>query len=146
MDPVSRREFWDILTSLHTQGVTIVVTTPYMDEAERCSRVGLMYRGRLIECDTPERIRGRIPGQVLEFLPGDRHRARTILHHVPGVSEVQSFGELLHVFVEDLASGEAAIHKALGEAGISISAMRPIEPRMEEAFISLIRRQEEAGK
>ncbi len=69
VDPVSRREFWDILTDLHIQGVTILVSTPYMDEAERCSRVGLMYEGRLIECDTPAAIKDLLPGQLLELKP-----------------------------------------------------------------------------
>src|SRR5574341_380906 len=141
VDPVSRREFWDILTDLHVQGVTIVVSTPYMDEAERCSRVGLMYQGRLIECDTPAAIRARLVGQVLEFHPGDRRRARDLLRDVPGVREVQSFGELLHVFVDDLAEGQRAVENELARAGLSISGMRRIEPRMEEAFVSLIHRQ-----
>ncbi len=139
VDPVSRREFWDILTELHVQGVTIVVSTPYMDEAERCSRVGLMYRGQLIEVDTPAGIRGGLAGHVLEFNPGDRRRARQILQATPGIREVQSFGELLHVFVDDVAAGQDTIRRVLGEAGLPVSGMRQIEPRMEEAFISRIR-------
>jgi ABC-2 type transport system ATP-binding protein len=145
VDPVSRREFWDILTSLHVRGVTIVVSTPYMDEAERCSRVGLMYEGKLIECDTPEAIRQRVPGQVIQFLPGDRLRARAVLREVPEIHEVQSFGEMLNVFVDDVESGERVIRKALGEAGISIDAVRHVEPRMEEAFVSLIRQRTKAA-
>jgi ABC-2 type transport system ATP-binding protein len=140
VDPVSRREFWNILTSLHVRGVTIVVSTPYMDEAERCSRVGLMYQGRLIECDTPEAIRKRVPGKVIQLLPGDRLKARAVLRDVPGIHEVQSFGELLNVFVDDVETGEKVIQEALGQAGISVGAMRQVEPRMEEAFVSLIRR------
>ncbi len=143
VDPVSRREFWDILTSLHVQGITIVVSTPYMDEAERCSRVGLMYEGSLIECDTPAAIKGRVPGQVLEFLPSNRMEARKILQQTPGVHEVQSFGQLLHIFVDELETGQQAVEQALGKQGITISGMRQIEPRMEEAFVSLIRRQTE---
>lgn len=141
VDPVSRREFWDILTDLHVQGVTIVVSTPYMDEAERCSRVGLMYQGRLIECDTPVGIRSRLVGQVLEFHPGDRRLGRDLLRGVPGIREVQSFGELLHVFVDDVVEGQRAIEQVLGEAGLTVRGMRQIEPRMEEAFVSLIRQQ-----
>jgi ABC-2 type transport system ATP-binding protein len=146
VDPVSRREFWDILTSLHVQGVTIVVSTPYMDEAERCSRVGLMYQGRLIECDTPAAIRSRLIGQVLEFHPGDRRMARELLRGLPGIREVQSFGELLHVFVDDVAEGQRTVERVLGEAGLTVSGMRQIEPRMEEAFVSLIRRRAQAEK
>jgi ABC-2 type transport system ATP-binding protein len=139
VDPVSRREFWDILTNLHLRGVTIVVSTPYMDEAERCSRVGLMYEGKLIECDTPEAIRKRVPGKVIQFLPSDRFKARAVLRDLPQIREVQSFGELLNVFVDDVTTGEQVIRDVLGEAGITISAVRQVEPRMEEAFVSLIR-------
>lgn len=141
VDPVSRREFWDILAALHVQGVTIVVSTPYMDEAERCSRVGLMYGGRLIECATPAEIRRRVPGQVIQFRPADRIRARAVLRVTPGIREVQSYGELLHVFVDDAEQGQALIRQVMGQAGIDISGMRQVEPRLEEAFISLIRRQ-----
>ena len=69
VDPVSRREFWDILTDLHLQGVTLFVSTPYMDEAERCSPVGLMYQGDIIVCDTPDNIKGLVRGELLELRP-----------------------------------------------------------------------------
>jgi ABC-2 type transport system ATP-binding protein len=141
VDPVSRREFWDILAALHVRGVTIVVSTPYMDEAERCSRVGLMYEGRLIECATPAEIRQRVPGQVIQFRPADRIRARALLRTMPGIREVQSYGELLHVFVDDVEQGQVLIRQAMAQASIDISGMRQVEPRMEEAFVSLIRRQ-----
>lgn len=140
VDPVSRREFWDILTNLHVQGVTIVVSTPYMDEAERCSRIGLMYEGQLIECDTPVAIRQRVPGKVIQVLPSDRLKARAILRQLPGIHEVQSYGQMLHVFVDDVDKGQQLLRHALGEKGIQIKAMRQVEPRVEEAFISLIRR------
>lgn len=144
VDPVSRREFWDILTSLHVEGVSIVVSTPYMDEAERCSRIGLMVEGQLMEVGTPDEIRRRVPGEVIQVLPGDRLRARALLRTTPEVREVQSYGELLHVFVDDVEAGQALIRRVLGEAGIEIGLMRPVEPRVEEAFISLIRRREGA--
>ena len=74
VDPVSRREFWDILTELHLEGVTIFVSTPYMDEAERCSRVGLMYQGRLIVCDTPDHIKAMVGGDLIALRPLDLSR------------------------------------------------------------------------
>jgi ABC-2 type transport system ATP-binding protein len=160
VDPVSRREFWDILTELHLEGVTIFVSTPYMDEAERCSRVGLMYRGRLIVCDTPERIKRMVEGELIELRPVDvsvpsagsgkalstgsgqaLRRARAIIAALPGVVEVQIYGDMIHVFVENREIGEGAIKEALEGSGISPSAVRHTSPRMEEAFISLIRRQ-----
>jgi ABC-2 type transport system ATP-binding protein len=146
VDPVSRREFWDILTDLHVQGVTIVVSTPYMDEAERCSRIGLMYEGKLIECDTPQAIRQQVPGRVLQVLPDDRLRARSILRAIPAIREVQSYGEMLHVFVDEIESGKQLVSDALGRAGVVVQNMREVEPRVEEAFISLIRRRDLAGE
>lgn len=148
VDPVSRREFWDILTELHLQGVTIVVSTPYMDEAERCSRVGLMYEGTLIECDTPSAIKSRVPGHLLEMRPDDVRQAQRLLNGAPGVLEVQTYGDLLHVFVNDAQEGERAVREVLQAAGMGLDGVRQTVPRMEEAFISLIRRQqaqEEAG-
>jgi ABC-2 type transport system ATP-binding protein len=146
VDPVSRREFWDILTNLHVQGVTIVVSTPYMDEAERCSRIGLMYEGQLIECDTPEAIRRRVPGEVLQLQPSNRLKAQAVLRDTPEIHEVQSYGELLHVFVDDAEEGQHIVRKALEQANVGVEMIRKVEPRVEEAFISLIRRRSREGE
>jgi ABC-2 type transport system ATP-binding protein len=140
VDPVSRREFWDILTELHIDGVTLFVTTPYMDEAERCSRVGLMFDGSVIVCDTPERIKGLVEGELLELRPGKLREASDIIASLPGVLEVQTYGDLLHVFVDDAARRAQEIAGALGGAAISVEGLRQTRPRMEEAFISLIRK------
>lgn len=141
VDPVSRREFWGILTELHMEGVTIVVSTPYMDEAERCSRVGFLYRGRLIACDAPERIRAMVDGELIELRPNDMRRARDLLVDLPGVLEVQSYGDLIHVFVENAKVGQERITRALGQAGIAAADIHRTQPRMEQAFISIVRRQ-----
>ncbi|MBU0493988.1 MAG: ABC transporter ATP-binding protein [Chloroflexi bacterium] len=140
VDPVSRREFWDILLELHLQGVTIVVSTPYMDEAERCTRVGLMYEGRLMVCDTPENIKNMVEGQLVELRPADVRAAEPVVQAVPGVLEVQTYGELLHAFVDDAALTMPRLVAALERAGIAVSDARETRPRMEEAFISLVRR------
>ena len=141
VDPVSRREFWDILGDLHLAGISIVVCTPYMDEAERCSRVGLMYQGKLIVCDTPEQVKGMVEGDLIELRPDNIRRAHALLADLPGVLEVQTYGDLIHVFVQDAEAGQATVTQALEEAGIATSGLRQTHPRMEEAFISLIRRQ-----
>ncbi|MGC8825659.1 MAG: ABC transporter ATP-binding protein [Anaerolineae bacterium] len=141
VDPVSRREFWQILTELHLAGVTLVITTPYMDEAERCTRVGLMYQGRLMVCDTPARIRQMIEGEVVELQVGAFRQARLLLQDVPGVLEIQTYGEMLHLIVDNAAARMPAIAARLEEAGIPVLSMRRTRARMEEAFISLIRRQ-----
>jgi ABC-2 type transport system ATP-binding protein len=139
VDPVSRREFWDLLTELHIQGTTIVVSTPYMDEAERCNRIGLLFKGQLIECGTPREIKAMVKGQVMEFHPDRLEPARVLLARQWGALEVQVYGTLLHVFVEDAAGVWPRLHAVLTEADIKIDAVRLIQPRMEEAFISLIR-------
>ena len=141
VDPVSRREFWDILTELHLQGITILVSTPYMDEAERCSRVALMYRGRVIVYDEPEHIKSLVVGDLAELRPSNLRRAEAVVVGVAGVLEVQTYGDLLHVFVDDYTERRAALLGALQAAGIQNVDLRPIRPRMEEAFVSLVRRQ-----
>jgi ABC-2 type transport system ATP-binding protein len=144
VDPVSRREFWDILTELHLQGITIFVSTPYMDEAERCSRVALMYQGRIIVCDEPERIKGLVAGDLVELRPSNLRLAEEIVAGVDGVLEVQTYGDLLHVFVDDLAVRQASLVNALKAGDILVIDLRQTRPRMEEAFISLVRRQMQA--
>ncbi len=138
VDPVSRREFWDLLTELHIQGTTIVVSTPYMDEAERCNRIGLLFKGQLIECGTPGEIKAMVKGQVVEFHPDQLEAARALLDRKPGVLEVQVYGTLLHVFVEDASAVWPRLQTILSEGAIQFDNVRLIHPRMEEAFISLI--------
>jgi len=142
VDPVSRREFWDILTELHLQGITLIVSTPYMDEAERCSQVGLMYQGQMVICDTPERIRGMTEGELIALRPSNLHRAREILQDLPGVLELQTFGNQLRIFCRDASTAIEQIKAALAEQEIEALDVRRTQPRMEEAFISLVRQQE----
>jgi len=143
VDPVSRREFWNILTELHMEGTTIIVSTPYMDEADRCSRVGLMYEGKLVICDTPKNIRAQLKGDLIEVFPDDWQAAHQLAQNLPGVLEVQTYGETLHLFVDDGAKQLKAIEKSFKKNGLSISGIRVAPTRMEEAFISLIRRLED---
>ncbi len=138
VDPVSRREFWDLLTDLHLQGVTIIVSTPYMDEAERCNRIGLLFRGRLIQCGTPREIRAMVHGQVLEIHPDRLEETHAVLVALPEVLEVQVYGTLLHVFVEEADASWPRLSSALQEVDVTVDTVRVIHPRMEEAFISLI--------
>jgi ABC-2 type transport system ATP-binding protein len=144
VDPVSRREFWDILTELHLQGITIFISTPYMDEAERCSRVALIYQGQIVVCDEPERIKAQVAGDLAELRLSDLRRAQTTIASVGGVLEVQTYGDLLHVFVDDFAARQASLVGALQAAGIEVFSLRQVRPRMEETFISLVQRQIDA--
>jgi ABC-2 type transport system ATP-binding protein len=143
VDPVSRREFWDILTDLYLGGTTIVVSTPYMDEADRCSKVGLMYAGRMVVCAEPERIRAKIEGDLIELRPDDWQAAHALIETLPGVLEVQTYGDLLHVFVDSTDKRLPEIEAALKKQHVAHQGIRRATARMEEAFISLIKRMEE---
>jgi ABC-2 type transport system ATP-binding protein len=141
VDPISRREFWDILSELHLQGITIFVSTPYMDEAERCSRVGLMYQGQIIVCDQPDRVKGLVSGELIELRPANLRRAKEAIAGLEGLFEVQTYGDLLHVFVDDASKRIPELASLLMAQGIAVEGLRQTRPRMEEAFISLIRAQ-----
>jgi ABC-2 type transport system ATP-binding protein len=142
VDPVSRREFWSLLGELRAEkGLTIFVNTPYMDEAERCTQIGLIYAGKLIATGTPAQIKQMISGHVLELTPSNFAHAQNVVSHMDGVLQVQTYGEKLHVFVDDVRTRQAQVEMALAAAGISPGNLREIAVQMEEAFISLVNRQ-----
>ncbi|MFH1263994.1 MAG: ABC transporter ATP-binding protein [Pseudomonadota bacterium] len=147
VDPVSRREFWAILSGLKRDGITIVLTTPYLDEAERVDRVALMMKGRLLDLDTPARLRASVRGSVIEVLARPKREAADLLRRIPGVSGIETFGERLHAAVPDL-SGEAAetfgktIEGSLRSAGVVVTTVRAVAPTLEDLFISRVRNQE----
>jgi ABC-2 type transport system ATP-binding protein len=142
VDPVSRREFWDILAELHLAGRTIVISTPYMDEAERCQRVGLLYDGRLMMCDQPRRIRLQTPGELIEFHTNDWQGARQALSQLEGVLELQTYGDVMRIFLDSAELRLPTIEAALHKHSISYRGLRRKLVGMEEAFVSLIRRVE----
>jgi ABC-2 type transport system ATP-binding protein len=142
VDPVSRREFWNLLGNLRAErGLTIFVNTPYMDEAERCTQIGLIYAGRLIARGAPAEIKAMVPGCVIEFTPAESAPAIRRITGMHGVFEVQTYGEKLHVFVDDVSQRKPEIEAALAAEGIPYNELRPVDVRMEEAFISLVQRQ-----
>jgi len=138
VDPVSRRDFWRILYSLLGRGVTILVSTPYMDEAERCSRVALIDAGRILLCDTPDALKQRMSGDLLEIVAQPQDAARTVLASTPQVMGVQVFGDRLHVSVRDAASDEPALMQALAQAGVNVTSSRRAVPGLEDVFVSLL--------
>ena len=146
VDPVSRREFWDILSDLHLRGVTLFISTPYMDEAERCSRVGLMFEGDIIVCDEPEKVKELVSGELIELRPKELRQARDAVAEMEGVLEVQTYGDLLHIFVDSVAKRVPELKARLATQGIEVDGLRQTRPRMEEAFISLIRKRILEGK
>jgi ABC-2 type transport system ATP-binding protein len=146
VDPLSRREFWDILSDLHIEGVTIFISTAYMDEAERCARVGLMYRGEIIRQGSPGELRQLVKGELLAIVTDDLPASESIIAKVDGVSKVQVYGDRLHVFADDAKLRAPEIERALNAAGIRIKQIRPAAPRLQEAFISLVTLQGKSQK
>jgi ABC-2 type transport system ATP-binding protein len=142
VDPVSRRDFWAILYELVKEGITVFITTAYLDEAERCNRVGLMHRGRLICCDTPEALRRPWAGAWYEVLASDPRAARIVLRDVPGVLGVETAGATLHLFLTPDRTSPEALRQTLEKGGFGGSSLRPISPSLEDVFIARVREAE----
>lgn len=139
VDPVSRREFWKLLSEFLAQGITIVMSTPYLDEAERCSRVALLHEGRLLALDAPDRLRASLPGRMFEVIAGDHRRALAALRALPQVADVQSFGERAHVRLEaGAAVTPAGIHAHLDHSGLAGVSVREVAPALEDVFVARI--------
>jgi ABC-2 type transport system ATP-binding protein len=141
VDPVSRQEFWKILYEFLAEGITIFVTTPYMDEAERCHQVALMRQGRLIACDTPAVLKQRLRGTAVDLIAYPQTRAVTYLRQTPGVSQVQAFGERLHLLLTDGQSPEETFLPQLADAGIQVAEWQTAAPTLEDVFIAAIEEQ-----
>jgi ABC-2 type transport system ATP-binding protein len=137
VDPVSRREFWKLLSEFLSQGITIVMATPYLDEAERCTRVALLHEGRLLALDRPDALRATLPGALFEVIVSDHRRAPDILKRIPGVTDVQMFGERAHVLM-DRADAAAAdlLASPLARAGLTVASVRPLAASLEDVFIA----------
>ncbi len=134
VDPVSRRDFWEILQQIHSEGVTIVVSTPYMDEAEQCSRIGLMFKGKIISSDTPKNMKKALDGVVLEIFPeGKGAEVEAMLNSVDYVKDWQQLGERFHVVVRDEAAAEDLNKKSGG------ARVRRIAANVEDVFVDKIK-------
>ena len=146
VDPVSRRSFWDLLYELAADGVTVFVTTHYMDEAEHCHRLAFIQRGNLIAYGSPEQIkREMMRGEVLEINPSDAGRAVAVLQTAVStqslpLEEVELYGSLVHVVAPDMAAHQNAIARTLRDAGVEPGEMSIIEPSLEDVFISCVKR------
>ena len=137
VDPVSRREFWKLLSEFLSQGVTIVMATPYLDEAERCARVALLHEGHLLALDRPDALRAGLPGSLFEVIVGDHRRAPEVIARVEGVNDVQMFGERAHVRMDRADAGAAEFLKSrLTEAGLAVTSVRPVATSLEDVFIA----------
>jgi ABC-2 type transport system ATP-binding protein len=137
VDPVSRREFWKILYDLLAEGVTIFISTPYMDEADRCHRVGIMEKGRLLVSGTPDEIRKRMKARIIEITCAEPKKAVTILRKMEGVSDVVFFGDRIHVSVRSQKPDEPSIRKILEIQQTGPRSVRTITPSLEDVFFEL---------
>ena len=140
VDPVSRREFWKLLSEFLSHGLTIVMATPYLDEAERCGRVALLHEGRLLALDSPSALMAQLRGQLIEVITNTPRPPIDQLSALPGVEDVQSFGERAHVRVAEGARDDAirALREGLERRGLEVVVVRPIPASLEDVFIDLI--------
>lgn len=139
VDPVSRREFWDTLAELSTQGMTMVVATPYLDEAERCSRVSLMFDGKIVQTGTPKELRENLGLQRLELRTNDLGKAENLLNSATEIEDVQRFGDRLDLMVKDAACGEQKTREILEKENLTVKEIRATEPTLENAFVAILR-------
>src|SRR5262245_33855854 len=136
VDPISRREFWKLLSEFLAHGITILMSTPYLDEAERCSRVALVHQGRVLAMDEPARLRALITGRMLEVIAPGR-KAAEILRRLPGVQDAQVFGERVHVTLGDGGDAvEAEFRSALASTPLASAPVRSVPPSLEDVFIA----------
>jgi ABC-2 type transport system ATP-binding protein len=141
VDPVSRREFWRIISDLHRQGITVFVATPYMDEADRCDEIAFMTQGRIILRDTPVGMKRRVPGRVIEVGLPNYREAMPVVRAMPFVSSVEVSGEMLRVLVgtgNGCDDTEECLRAELADAGFTVEQMRPAPTDLEMAFATLI--------
>ncbi|OGU74898.1 MAG: multidrug ABC transporter ATP-binding protein [Ignavibacteria bacterium RBG_16_34_14] len=139
VDPVSRRDFWKILSGLIKEKITVVLTTPYLDEAERCNRVALMHKGEIISLDTPNQIKQTLEKEVIEIVCTKIREAYVLIRDKVGF-EVQMFGDRINVIINNVQRDYPIIEKAFKEHSIEIYYYRKITPSLENIFIHLIRK------
>lgn len=137
VDPVSRREFWRILAGLHRAGKTVLVATPYMDEAERCTHIAFLDSGRIKQSGTPDEIKARVPGRLVEVSATRPRAALAAVQAVPGVASAHLLGDVVRVLWSGSAEPEQALGAALAAAGVDGAATREVVPDMESVFAYL---------
>lgn len=146
VDPISRRDLWLILHEMVEEGVTVLVSTSYLDEAERCDRVVLLHEGKVLAMDSPEKLLQHLPGEVVDVVAPDPRKARDLMRGMEGVLGTALFGNSVHVV---LASGEGVrqdLEKRLAAEGIPIGRMETMEPSLEDVFLHLVRKEEEEAR
>ncbi len=142
VDPVSRRDFWAILYQLVHEGLTVFVTTAYLDEAERCNRVGLMDHGRLIRCDSPAALKKQVKEECYAVISPRQRELREFLERQPGVVSVEPSGAKAHLFLDAAKTSAGQLQKAAIANGFPQCELQRITPSLEDVFIALIRQEE----
>jgi len=140
VDPVSRREFWAMLYSLVGQGVTVVTSAAYLDEAERCHRVALLHQGRLLFCDSPARLKSRLQGSVISIVSSEPRRVRDELAAAAGVSSIVMVGDAVHLFVDDADRRIRDLSAQLTGAQIPFDEIVRVTPTIEDLFVEAVRK------
>ncbi len=138
VDPVSRRDFWRILYELIAEGVGILTSTAYLDEAERCHRVALLHQGRLLFCDTPENLKSKLGKGVISILSPEARRVHEELEHAEGLSSLMLTGDGLHVVVDDAQRRLPEFEARLNNAGIPFTTARQVTPTIEDLFVDAV--------
>jgi ABC-2 type transport system ATP-binding protein len=137
VDPVSRREFWDLIYRMAGDGVSVLATTHYMDEAEYCNTIGMMFRGKMIALASPDRLRDGMPGNLVQMDCDLPNQAKAILDELPGVIEASVHGALMHVSLESL-DRQAEVVEALTRGGVRVGQIESIQPSLEDVFIYMV--------
>ena len=139
VDPLSRRDFWMILYDLLKEGVTILFSTSYLDEAERCNRVGLIYQGELMISDTPSNVKEQIGGTVLELRLEDHRKGMKVLEGIESLRSLVLSGDKIHILIDDPREGERVIRESLAKQEMEILSLMVVKPSLEDAFVSIVR-------
>ncbi len=137
VDPISRRDLWLILHEMVAQGVTVIVSTAYLDEAERCDRVAFLHQGQAIALDDPESLQRSMPGAVLEVRADNPRAARDALRDSDVVRRATLFGEAVHAVVAE-GAGDDAVRRVLDNAGVAVTDVHPMEASLEDVFIERV--------
>jgi len=146
VDPVSRRDFWRILYSLVAEGVAILASTSYLDEAERCHRVGLLHRGKMLFCDRPAELKKKFPGEIVAVHAAQPGQVRKTLAGATGVRSALMVGDRVHLFVDEAARRLPELRARLDSAGVPYDSIQPVAATIEDLFVSAVESEPEAAK
>ncbi len=136
VDPVSRRDFWTIITSYMSRGITILVSTPYLDEAERFNKVAFMHQGQVIACDTPQKLKDGLPGELLEIRAHPPNEAVSVLSRAPFSATPQLFGDTIHVLVDSAEKRTPEVRRLLEQNQLKVESIKRVTPSLEDAFVT----------